>query len=56
MYVSRGQVAQALMRPFVVIQLEIIFQSGGQNGHGVVLVDVDVLVFDRPPQTLNNEG
>ena len=46
MNVGRCQVAKVLMRAFVIAELEAVCQAGGQVGHCIVLLDVNVLVFD----------
>ena len=39
------------MRSFMVVEVEISGQTGLQLVHCVILVEIDVLVFDAAPQT-----
>ncbi len=43
MNISGRAVVKALMRPFVIVQVEVITQASEQSRHGGILFDVDVL-------------
>ncbi len=43
------------MRSLVIVELEVVVESGGQVRYGSVLLDVDVLVLDRAPEPLNED-
>ena len=55
MNVSRRQIAKALMRPFVIVQLEVAFQAGGQSRHGSVFLDVNVFVLHGAPEAFDED-
>ena len=55
MDVSRGTVAQALVGPLIVVQLEIVIQAGRQGRHRLIPLEVNVLVLHRPPQPLDED-
>ena len=43
---GRRTIVETLMRSFMIIEVEISGQSGMQLSHCVILVEIDVLVFD----------
>lgn len=43
------------MRPFVVVELEVVAQAGSQGRNGSVFLDVDVFVLDDAPQALDKD-
>jgi hypothetical protein len=53
MNISRHVVAKALARPLVIVELEVVVESGGQVRTVRVLVDGDVFVLDGAPERLN---
>ena len=55
MNVSRHAVAKILVRPLVIVELEVVVESGGQVRYRSVLLDVDILVLDRAPEPLNED-
>ena len=50
MNVSGRTVAEALVRPLAVVELEVVVESDSQVRHQSVLLDIDVLVLDRAPE------
>lgn len=55
MSLGRGTVAQALVRPIVIVEPKIACQPGIQVGYRGVVLEVDVLVLDRAPQSLDED-
>ena len=43
------------MRSFVIVQVKIVTQTDIEAEDGLVFFDVDVLVFDRAPQPLDED-
>jgi hypothetical protein len=55
MNVSRDAVIKALVWPLVIVKMEVGFQSSGKGRQRVVVFDVNVFVFDGPPEPLNED-
>ncbi len=55
MNISGRAVVKALMRLFVVVQVEVITQAGEQSRYGGILFDIDVLILDRPPEPFHED-
>lgn len=51
----RGLVSQALMGPVIVIEPEVVLQPGFQLGNRGIVLQVDLFVLDRPPESLNKD-
>ena len=49
MLFSRCAVVETLMGSFMVVEVEVGGQAGSELTHGVILVEIDVLVFDAAP-------
>ena len=54
-YTSRRLIVQRLMQPLVVIEREEFTKTRLRLGHCPIIVDENILVFDRPPQPLNED-
>jgi hypothetical protein len=46
----RRPVTQRLVRPFVVVKLEIVGKMRPRCGNRLVVVKINLLVLDRPPE------
>lgn len=55
MNINGRAVVKALMRPFVIIQVEIVGQASKQSGYGRLLFDGDVLVLDGSAEALHED-
>lgn len=55
MNLPRRSVIERLVEPLVVIEQEVIFQSCLSLGHGLITLDINVLVFDAPPKPLGKD-
>ena len=53
MHLCRSLVFQTLMYPLLVVEFEIVLQTGLQFGYCAVLIQVNVLVFHGSPQTFD---
>ena len=51
--VSRYLVVESLMRPFLIIEEEVVGQPQEEPGYGVVGVEVEVFVFDGAPEAFD---
>ena len=49
----RGPIAQRLVESFRIVELEVSLQVAPRVGNRRVLVNVNLLVFDAAPETLN---
>ena len=49
MLFGRRAIGETLMRSCMVAKVEVVGQSGMQLEHCVVLVEIDVLIFDAAP-------
>lgn len=52
---GRGTVAKALMEPFIVIVFQILVYPLPCLPWILVILQVDVLIFQTPPETLNKD-
>lgn len=52
---SGGAVVQALMRAFIVIDLEVVMQPAFQCRYGRIVLQINVLVFDVAPQSFDKD-
>src|ERR1035441_7977801 len=50
---SRRPVAKTLVQPLVIVEPEIAFDPGACFRHRLVVLQVHLLVFERPPQSFN---
>ncbi len=50
MYFGRGEIIEALVRAFVIVEVEVVEQAEVEFEHGGVSLDVDVFVFDGAPK------
>ena len=51
---GRGRpIAQGLMQPFPVVKAKIPCQTLARVPHALVVLQIDLLIFDTPPQTLH---
>ena len=53
--VSGDLVVQSLMRPFLIIEEEVVGQSPAEVGDRLVKVEVEILIFDRSPQSFDED-
>ena len=51
--VSGHPIMESLMRAFLIIEEEVVGQSCVEVRHGLVSLEVEVLIFDRSPQALD---
>ncbi len=49
MYFGRGEIIEALVRTFVIVEMEVVEQAEVEFKYGGVGFDVDVFVFDGAP-------
>src|SRR5262249_60535536 len=50
---ARSPIAQGLMGTLLVVEAEVGRQARLQLGHSLIILDVDVFVFDAPPEPLD---
>ena len=55
MNIGGRAVAKALVRPFIIVQIEVSAQAGEQSGYIGVFLDVNVLVLYRSPKAFNED-
>ena len=55
MDLGRGAIAQRLMHPPVVVEVKVLAQALAGFPRVAVVVPVDFLVLDRPPQPLDKD-
>ena len=51
----RHPVIQALVRPILVVEGEVLVQAGEQRGYGLILLEVDIFVFDATPEPFHED-
>ena len=54
-HLRRHPVIQALVRPFLVVEGEVLVQAGEQRGYRLILLEVDIFVFDAAPEPFDKE-
>ena len=52
---GRSTVVQAMMKTFVVIEIEVRSQASKQLRDCFIAIQVNMFIFDRTPQTLNED-
>ena len=52
---SRCPVAKALMRTFMVVEMEISQETQVQIHHGFVILEVDLLILEGAPQAFDED-
>ena len=55
MNIGRSAIGQALMRPLIVVELEVVVQTRFQSRDRRILLDIEVLVFDAAPEALDKD-
>ena len=55
MHLSRCSIPEALVRPLGVVEVKVTLQPDGQDRHGGILFQVDILVLDCAPETLHED-
>src|SRR6266536_855077 len=43
------------MEPLVVVESEVVLEPSSQFWHGSIVLEVNVLVFDRPPEAFDKD-
>lgn len=51
----RGFVVERLMKPLVVVEVEVFAQALDGLGHPFVVVQIDLFVFDAAPEPLDKD-
>lgn len=51
----RGAIAQSLVWSACVVDLKVGFQPFGDSWHRLILIRIQVLVFDGPPERLHKD-
>ena len=54
-HLCRHLVIQALVRPILVVEAEVLVQAGEQRGYGLILLEVDIFVFDATPEPFDED-
>jgi hypothetical protein len=52
---SRCPIAQRLVRPFMVGEAEVVVQAAYRIGHRLIVLEIDLLPFDRAPQQFDED-
>ena len=48
-------VIESLVGSFEIEEVEVVGQSEGESGHGVVVINIDVLIFDGTPKPFDKD-
>ena len=48
-------IIKRLMKPLLIVKVEIVSQSTPSRGNGVIVVEIDLPILDTAPQPLNED-
>ena len=51
----RCSIIERLMKPLLIVKVEIVSQSTPSCSNGVIVVEIDLLILDTPPEPLNKD-
>jgi hypothetical protein len=51
----RGPIAQRLVQAIVIVEVEVVFEALNREQERTVVLDVDLLLFNRAPESFNKD-